>query len=306
MCAPCTERYCTVISSVILFGIHTSLIVHIDKGLSRVPSSTDQGCTTLVIQENNIPYLERNAFITYPNLVDLDLHLTNIQHIKDGASSGLKFLLKLRLQGNKIIQLPSSFGPPTQSLIDMNMWSAFSTDIRPPISYPFFTKFSNLKFLNLGHNTHRNCNASLLRINLTDINPGYALLIEFPDSYAPNLESVGVYNNQLRRIPEVFLKGMVNLKEVRLYSNMLVTIPDLYHMNLTFLRIDGNPLDCNQSLCWIRMWPWMKIPVLGNTPICETPSFVHGRPLMEIQISSVTMVTSRNTTGETYPSGLFS
>ena len=284
MCAPCTVRYCSVMSSAILLGIHASLIVHIDQGLSSVPPSMDQGCTTLVIRKNNIPDLERNAFITYPHLSNLDLYSNNIQRIEDGAFSGLNFLLKLSLQRNKIIQLPSSFGPPTRSLIDVNLWRAFSYDIRPPISYPFFSNFNNLKFLNLGRNNHRNFNASLLPINLTDVNLGYAHLIEFPDfvSYAPNLESIGVYNNPLREIPEVFLKGMVNLKEVRLYSNMLATIPDLYHMNLTFLRIDGNPFECNQSLCWIRMWPWMKIPVLGNTPICETPGFVHGMPLMEI------------------------
>ena len=284
MCAHCIVWFCAVISPVILLGSHASIIIHIDKGLSGVPSSTDQGCTALVIQENNIPNLERNSFITYPNLVNLDLYFNNIQRIKDDAFSGLNFLLSLRLQGNHIIQLPSSFGPPTQSLIDVNLWRAFSYAIRPPISYPFFSNFNNLKILNLGHNTHRNFNASLLPVNLRYINLGYADLIEFPDfvSYTPNLESIAVYRNPLREIPEDFLKGMVNLKDINLQHNELITIPDLYHINLTDLRIAGNPLECNQNFCWIRMWPWMKISVLKDAPTCDTPSYVHGKPLMEI------------------------
>ena len=238
----------------------------------------------LLIRYNNITDLESDAFSSYPKLYYLNLMSNNILHIREGAFSGLNSLEELYLIDNEISQFPSSFGTPTQSLEMMNLWDTLSVNVKTSMFYPLLSEFINLKSLNLGHNYLRHFNASVLPENLKEINLGYNRLIEFPDfaSYAPNLETIGFYENPLVDLPGVFIRDMVHLKELDITDNMLLTIPDLYHMNLTSLEIAGNPLKCNQSLCWIRMWPWMKIPVLGDTPVCESHSFVHGTPLMDI------------------------
>ena len=195
------------------------------------------------------------------------------------------FVLRwLSMMYNEISQLPSTLGPPTTSSIDFNLWSAFQYGVRALISHPFFAWFDSLKILNLGDNAHGHFNASLLPRSLTYIDLGYARLVEFPDfsSQTPNLEDINVYKNPLQAIPRLHLKGMLRTRYLKVTDNLLTTIPDLYHIDFKELRVAGNPLECNQSLCWIRMWPWMKSPVLMDTPTCETPASLRGKPLMEI------------------------
>ena len=140
------------------------------------------------------------------------------------------------LTNNKISHFPLSFGTPTQSLVEVNLWNAYSNKVRPSILYPFFSEFINLKTLNLGENGHHHFNASLLPVNLTKINLGFAHLIEFPDfiSHAPNLKSLNMYSNLLRKIPDAFQKGMVKLNSLRL-SDAYICVG-----NLTIISSDNS------------------------------------------------------------------
>ena len=136
---------------------------------------------------------------------------------------------------------------------------------------------------------HNMFNASLLPKNLIYIHLAYAGLIELPDfsSHAPNLETVYLYRNSMKYMPSGYLKGMIKLKQLDLSHNKLTTVPDLYHLHMTLFNLANNPLECNQSLCWIRMWPWMKHwikpSVVTDKPICASPPFLNGMPLMEVR-----------------------
>ena len=269
-----------------LLGIHCKYIAYVNKGLTSIPLSTDPGCRNLAIRRNTISNLTNNSLITYPKLVKLDLSNNRIKYIINGAFNGLKFLRKLYLAENRISHLPINFGPPTKSLIELHLWNAFNRKARLSVPHPYFSEFVNLTFLNVGYIyvADHMFNASLFPKGLKYINLAYAGLIELPDfsSYAPNLESVNVYRNPLKYMPSMYLNGMFNIKEVDIKDNKLTTVPDLYHLNLTRLRLAGNPLECNQSLCWLRMWPWMKPSVLKDKPICAAPPSLHGIPLMEV------------------------
>ena len=279
-----TGRLCGFILSTMLLGIQSSRIVYEDKKLTSIPIANDSECTDLIFTGNILPYLVENSFISYPNIVELNLNSNKIKKITDGAFNGVLMLRELSMKYNEISNLPSTLGPPTTSLIDLSLWSAFQYGFKPPISHPFFAEFVSLKELNLGNNNHQRFNASLLPRSLTYINLGYARLVEFPDfsSYATNLEEINVYNNPMQEIPRGHLNGILLIRDFDIADNMLTAVPDLYHIHFNELRIAGNPLECNQSLCWIRMWPWMKSPVLMDTPTCETPASLHGQPLMEI------------------------
>ena len=279
-----TGRLGGLILSAMLLAIQSLRIVYQDKHLTSIPIATDPECTYLIFTGNNVPYLVENSFISYPKLVKLRLDSNKIQNITDGAFNGVLLLRELSMRYNNICHLPSTLGPPTTSLIDLNLWGAFQRGFRPSISNPFFAGFINLKKISLGSNSHRRFNGSLFPTSLTKINLGYARLVEFPDfsSHAPNLEKIYVYGNPLQEIPSDHLRGLLLIRYFYIADNMLTAVPDLYHIDFNELRVVGNPLECNQSLCWIRMWPWMKSPALMDTPTCETPASLRGKPLMEI------------------------
>ena len=86
--------------------------------------------------------------------------------------------------------------------------------------------------------------------------------------------------NALKSIPDI--SSMAQLQTLDVRNNQLITMPDLYGHNLTDLKIADNPFECNQSLCWIRMWPWMKSPMLESNPECAFPIDVQGIALMEL------------------------
>ena len=71
-----------------------------------------------------------------------------------------------------------------------------------------------------------------------------------------NLRLLSVERNNLHQIPD--MSHLVGMKSLSLDDNNLNTIPDLYDLPLTTLTLHGDPLMCNQSLCWIRMLPLMK------------------------------------------------
>ena len=279
-----TGRLVGVVLSAMLLGTNSSRVVYDEMNLTSIPIASEPECTDLVINDNNIPSLVENAFISYPKLVMLRLDSNKIRNVLDGVFNGVFALRELSMMYNDIVYLPSTLGPPTTSLTNLNLWSAFRYGVRPPISHPFFTAFVSLKTLNLGDTSHGRFNASLLPKNLTYINFAYARLVEFPDfsSHAPNLKEIKVYENPFQEIPRVYLMGMLHIRDLDIADNLLTTVPDLYHIDFKEFRVAGNPLECNQSLCWIRMWPWMKSPVLMDTPTCETPVSLHGKPLMEI------------------------
>ena len=129
------------------------------------------------------------------------------------------------------------------------------------------------------------------------------LLVAMPNvSYLAQLEQLDVSENDITVVPESTLLGIPKLlklklndnkisvlgdisalwAEVRLENNNLTTLPDLYNMRLEELTLEGNPLSCNQSLCWLRMWPWSKtLPTLDDA-LCSTSSDLNELKAMRV------------------------
>ena len=101
-------------------------------------------------------------------------------------------------------------------------------------------------------------------------------LYVFPNvSAVPALQIVQLHFNHFRRTPASAIKNLtrfqtfafmgcnvthlpdmshlVSLKKLVINDNKLVAIPDLYYLSLKWLEWAGNLIDCNKSLCWIRM-----------------------------------------------------
>ena len=161
-------------------------------------------------------------------------------------------------------------------------------------SIPSFSHMSLLKVLflheNLLQEIPRNHISGL--VSLEEFNLNTNLLVTMPNvSFLAQLEILDVSYNGITVVPGSTLLGIPKLltlklndnkisvlgdisalwAEVRLENNNLTTLPDLYNMRLEELTLEGNPMSCDQSLCWLRMWPWYRtLPTLDDA-LCTTP-----------------------------------
>ena len=107
--------------------------------------------------------------------------------------------------------------------------------------------------------------------NLTEVNFSENDITEVPANTLfgiPNLLTLTLTNNKISVIGDVSSLWA----HVYIENNNLATLPDLYNMKRLTLMLEGNPLTCNQSLYWLRMWPWNKtVPSLDNAN-CATRS----------------------------------
>ena len=280
-----------------------------NAGLTSIPTPTtaeSTWCTHLKLDDNFIYNINTNSFALYPNLELLGLRNNSIETVAENAFNGLNQLRYLSLETNNIQKLPNSPGFPFQSLEWCILWNALKDDVTHSYEEPYFSAFTSLKTLDLGSNEQgSNFNTSILPGTLTYFRLTSSQISKFPDfSHLGSLETLKIDKNNLAHIPLENVKTLSKLRELdiqlnvltyiadisfmteldilRINSNQLNTIPDLYDTDFTFLEIADNPLECNQSLCWIRMWPWMKTPVLQDNPICASPSAIQGIALMDL------------------------
>ena len=282
-------------------------IEYINFGLATIPISTDPLCTHLKINHNFISHISTNDFVSYPNLYYLNLRNNSIRSIAENAFNGLNELISLSLETNTILQLPINPGFNAQTLRLLVLWNAMEYGRTYTFDYPYFTAFTSLESLDVGLIEQGDTfNTSMLPLTLTYIRLTKKQIIKFPDfSFAPtSLETLKLEDNYITNIPEDHIAGLSTLRELHIGSNILtslpdlsfmtqleslqiennqlVSMPDLYTINFTYWKIAGNPLECNQSLCWIRMWPWMKTAMLQDNPICASPLTMQGIALMDV------------------------
>ena len=282
-------------------------IEYINAGLTTIPISTDPLCTHLQINNNFVSHILANEFVSYPKLEYLNLRNNSIESIAENAFSGLTKLDYLSLETNIIQQLPINLGVDVQTLRKFILWNAMDNSVTHTFDYPYFTAFTSLEDLDLGLIQEGIIfNTRILPRAMTYIRLTKKQISRFPDfSMGPAaVETLRLEENHIAYIPEghmahlsklielrmgdniltslPVLSSMAQLETLQIENNQLITMPDLYTINFTGLKIAGNPLECNQSLCWIRMWPWMKTPMLQDNPICASPLTMQGIALMDV------------------------
>ena len=122
-------------------------------------------------------------------------------------------------------------------------------------------------------------------------------------SYLPSLQMVYLQKNRihyilngtLRGLPSLYLLDLgenmisqtdglqhITLGRMFLNDNQLTVLPDLFDMQISILEIGNNPLVCNQSLCWLRMWPWFRSYTRIDSPMCRQPPDLNETIVMNI------------------------
>ena len=148
-----------------------------------------------------------------------------------------------------------------------------------------FTKFSQLYELSLGGNGLLKLDLGNFPNTLGNFNLKWGDLSTMPNLhlYMPNISAILLKSNNISRIPTENFVGMKQLRHLDVYNNNLKTIPDLYHSSLEILEIGKNPLCCNESLCWVRLWARKKSIALKvpGKPVCSSPGYIEGELLMD-------------------------
>ena len=114
-------------------------------------------------------------------------------------------------------------------------------------------------------------------ISLQQFFIGYNLITDIPVSFIEGLVNMKVFacnNNKLKSLPNISV-FFPKLEKLYVQGNYLKTLPDLYEFpHLVSLQSAENPYECNISLCWLRMLPWLKpsVDILLDNPICDLPA----------------------------------
>ena len=270
---------------------HVTRAIRIDMSemnLTTVPEDILTDVTNLILDRNKIIRITNTSLALYQELSYLHIWRSSLTYIEDGSFDHNPKLKTLSAGGNQIMQLPRSFGAATTSLSAIHFWCSLRDQAILNIN---LIEMISLRWLNAGcANHHGRFDAALLPRNLVYICLNYGSLVEFLDfgRYTPKMAEILMSGNAITEIPSEYIVTSLALKELYLNNNRLSTIPDLYHLSLTKLHLRSNPISCDQSLCWVRMWPWMKTPAdITDGITCKTPGFLLGVFLMDINPSTL-------------------
>ena len=200
-----------------------------------------------------------------PNLINFYAYHFGLEHIPQQHIDALIKVKFIHLSDNKLALMPNFSHMPLMRKLYLNDNRLHN------IPRSHISGLASLEKLLLNKNyLHSMPNVSLLS-KLTELNLSDNDITKVPASTLydiPNLLKLKLTKNKISMLGDIsFLWAHVYLQ-----NNNLVTLPDLYNMRLETLMLEGNPLSCNQSLCWLRMWPWNKtLPTLDDA-YCTTPS----------------------------------
>ena len=287
----CKMRFHMLVMVLVFCRVTRALRISLtNKSITSVPQHINPLVTALNLDKNNIIRITNMSLALYKELRIFSIIANDLTYIGDGSFDHNPKLEKLLAKYNAIIQLPQSFGSAAKSLISVNFWNGF---VRKKTKQPTFnfTEMERLDTLNMGENNFPGIfDAVILPFNLQSIQLSIAKITQVPEfnRYAPNLSVIALGNNAIVKISSKKLSELSNLKRLVLDDNELSTIPDLYHLPLEILKLSNNPLVCNQSLCWVRMWPWMKKTHLDTDDItCNTTKA--SQPVLLADVNPVTL-----------------
>ena len=234
-------------------------ITLVSRQFTSVPQDIDVNLTRLNLNSNNISRLTKLSLRNFIFLQDLYMVANDLRVIEDGAFDNNPRLKLLYLDQNKLEKIPISFGSAESSLEKIHLQDALQEEVYVNFN---LTGLRNLNYLNIQKN------ANLPNHVFTTL-PG-------------NIEFLYMAECNLKYIPPGNLENLKNLAFMYIEQNQLQTVPDLYDLPLTFIYLGGNPLECNKSLCWIRMWDLTKPRPLLHLGVCATPGHLAGRQLQAV------------------------
>ena len=223
---------------------------------------------------------------TFPSLSSLSSNITSLQieshdikSVPQEAIERLYFLERFLLGSNQITNLPNF--SHCKRLRDLRLhYNKISFIKRQHIE-----GLKSIQIFRLQDNLLTNMTDISDLSTLVEFNIGGNVISEIPEKYImglPNMKKFAANDNYLTFLPNIS-KFFPRIQKLYIQGNYLKTLSDLYYQSsLTVLTAADNPYVCNQSLCWLRMLPWMKPSetMLQDNPMCDQPAIVAGTEVL--------------------------
>ena len=210
-----------------------------------------QSLLSLSVMGNSISEIPEQHIVSLSELISLRLERDKIKSFPN--ISHMKKLKTLKIGNNEIPLFPREYVSELDSL-ETFIGSHNLVQIMPNISY-----LSKLKIADFSNNIIQYVPASCLN----DI---------------PMIQSLYLNGNRIISMEDNSMAS----GNLYLHDNHLASPPNLYGMIISSLTLQGNPLVCDQLLCWLRMWPFNKtLPQLDEFR-CTSPPSLNGTLVMDV------------------------
>ena len=292
----------SIVLMICICFVQTNLEVgRMNEGLTSVPTDIDTAVTKLQLKYNNIESVNNESFVNYIHLMTPGLSRNPLKIIGEDTFANNNQLNVLQMVGCQLESLPQSFGSAIRSMEYLTIWN--STVDHGIFQGPYFRDFVALRHLlipktDLFSLEHLNIPSTICKLNV-----GQTRLSSFPDVTAgrfPELNWLQIYGNNISHIPPVAydsisdnlkklhlqdnglcsvpdLSSKPNLENIRLHGNNLETVPDLSVLDLKEFTLSGNPIRCDQRMCWWKMWHRLKRrPEITDDITCAYPPHTTG------------------------------
>ena len=244
------------------------------------------GCTWLSLSK--LLNITPGAFLGLDSLQNLMLSYNKLTVLQPGAFQGIEGLSSISLVGNEITDIEARTFSNMTSLgmleltenklteIKNDMWSP---DLRKLVLLDLddneistvqdgaFISLKKLKYLNLGSNQIREIHGNMWK-------------------KLCYLRSLNLEQNKIKNVPNGGFANLRFIKRISLNNNNLTTLtsdmldpsdfPRSYegHPKHLVLKLGGNPLQCDNRMCWIQMakddgwmsWEEDSVPQCANLP----------------------------------------
>ena len=210
-------------------------------------SSLTPDVHTLALADHQLATIPQEAKDGLIKLTDVYLNDNNIRNFPN--FSHCKQLYLLQFESNQLSYIPREHIKGLESISEIH-----------------FTKNLLANMTDISH-----------LISLQKFFIGYNSITEIPPSFLKGLVNMKTFdcnNNKLTSLPNISL-FFPKLEELYVQGKHLRTLPDLFEFSsLAMLQAAENPYECNVSMCWLRMLPWLKpsVTFLQDNPVGDLPT----------------------------------
>ena len=298
----------SIVSNATFFGLDLLQYLYIDTNSIRMLKGNAFGklphLQSLGLQNNTIRNLRANAFLGLVQLRRLDLSDNFIQSLVAGAFFGLDRLLELLLSNNRIHDIPQATFEHLSALQHLRIDNNDITHLRGNT----FQGLMELIELDVEENAISSFQQDWCKDldKLQDLNMSYNSLENFPKgafNSCSNIVILDFHHNHLKELPGEIFKSLKHNFVADLRFNNLSTLGLITVQETVDIRLEGNPLQCDCRLKWLKdgiengriqslSFPkdedsflqhhYDRIASTAGGPVCVGPGSMSGRPIVNV------------------------
>lgn len=245
------------------------------NNLKMIPRGLPIRLEKLYMDQNEVHDIESGLFGKNANLETLSLNMNAVRQILSNSFSGLKNLTNILLKSNSIQEIRSGTFTDMLSLKKLDLSNNPLKKILPNA----FNDLPSLQNLDMSYQEQTDVSVA------DDFLNGIKTV-----QYLQFMNSPGMAKSFLKLVENNRGFSFPSLKVVNLEYNELETLPSNLKdasVSLEMMTLDGNPLECDRRLLWLRNWMIeSEIKFYSfEAPKCSGPKEVNERDLESLKAS---------------------